>query len=575
VIGLLLAGLALGAELTGTVTDDDGFPLSGAYVAAYDISLRQVGVDGPTGPDGRYAVQVPPGRIRLRVVPGNSLDRVEAWVPGVTTNYCEATVFDVVDEASSDEAPPTALGPGLSGTGVLLGPDGEPLVGAEVEARPLIGSSAGIQPRRAITTSDGRFTVVGLPPDRVWALRVDAEGLPRQWVGGAYDSLSGVSVGGQAGERVDVGTHTLLPGITVSGQVSGPDGPLPEAVVTAYSEGQLTADRADVDGRYTLSGLPPGALTAWVDADGHARVYWPDSVLPGERLQVDEEGTHVQDFDLQAPLEAIVQGQLQGQGQLEGINVLLTHTSGALGLGTVTDADGAFTIREVPPGTWTLRVRAEEQGFVSGPIGGEDDPDTWTTVEGQTTRLTGSLDPAVTLAGVVLGADGEPALDGLVSVRSRSTDRRYETLVLPDGSFVVGGLPGGDTWDLWAEGNPPCPNDPDRVRIYYPDTPDFLARIGLALDAGDRVDWTVRLPDDADRDAMDDAWEQDVGLDPTRRDADQDPDGDGASNLVEYWEDTDPLAPPGRCASTPLAPLPWAVGLAGLVTLGGRRRRLG
>ena len=356
---------------------------------------------------------------------------------------------------------------------------------------------------------------------------------------------------GEAGEQVDLGEFTLLPGISVSGQVSGPGGPLSNAVVTGYSEGQLVAVRADAEGRYALSGLPPGDLIAWVDGDGHARAYWPDNVLPGPRQNVPDEGTHVTDFDLVAPIEAVVQGRLTGVDELGGISVLLVHESGALGIGNTTRADGTFEIDTLPPGTWNLRVRGDEQGITAELIGGEEVPTAWTTTEGGVTTVEAAVQPAVTFEGVVLGADGEPAIDALVTVRERGTDVRRETRVLSDGSYLFGGLPGGHTWDLWAEGDPPCPNDPGRVRLYYEDEPYFARRMGLALVSGDRVIWDTVLPDDADRDGMDDAWERDWGLDPTRRDADLDPDGDGLENLVEYWLDEDPLAAPTRCSTGP------------------------
>src|SRR6185369_7857946 len=46
---------------------------------------------------------------------------------------------------------------------------------------------------------------------------------------------------------------------------------------------------------------------------------------------------------------------------------------------------------------------------------------------------------------------------------------------------------------------------------------------------------------DKDGDQMDDAWEQNNGLDATNKnDAASDPDGDGLSNLREYQLDTNP-----------------------------------
>lgn len=554
----LLTSLALGATLEGRVTDEFGEPLAGVYVVAYDGAIRQAGLDGPTGPDGRYQVEVPPGRMRLRVVPGNEVNRVEAWIPGDSREICDATVFVASDEEAVDVGS-VALFPALSVEGVLLDPSGEPLVGAEIEARPRRGA-LDVQLRRGISRSDGSFDVVGLPPDTLWVLRVTADELPRQYLGGAYGIGDALEIGGEAGERVQLDDEVLLGGITVRGAVSGPGGPLGGAAVSVFSQSQIRSTRSDDAGRYTVSGLPPGEITAWVDADGHGRAYWPDSVVPGDRLSVEGEGTEVEDFDVRAPLEATVSGRITGVDDLEGINVLWVHESGTVGLGATTDESGSFSLAQVPPGRWNLNVRGEVQGVVTGLVGGEE-PQVWEITEGESLSVQAEVRPAVTISGVVTDPAGQPASDALVTLRSRTTDVRRSGYVNPDGSYLFGGLEGGDTWDLWAEGDPLCEGDPDRVRWYYRDTPDPLQRIGVARQGGESVVWSVVLPDDRDSDGIDDAWERDNGLVVGARDADDDPDGDGLSNLIEYWEDRDPqAAEKSGCGS-----LPASIGGSGLV----------
>ena len=57
---------------------------------------------------------------------------------------------------------------------------------------------------------------------------------------------------------------------------------------------------------------------------------------------------------------------------------------------------------------------------------------------------------------------------------------------------------------------------------------------------------------DSDFDKMPDAWELEHGLNPLLSDAQEDPDGDGKSNLNEYIDGTDPLI-----AEKQEQPLPW------------------
>ena len=94
------------------------------------------------------------------------------------------------------------------------------------------------------------------------------------------------------------------------------------------------------------------------------------------------------------------------------------------------------------------------------------------------------------------------------------------------------------------------------------------------MTGGELASWDPELPPDNDHDGMDDSWEAAWGLDPSTDDAALDPDGDGFSNLREYWLGTDPLAgaTAGRCGCLGSAPATPAALLL-LVVIGQRRRR--
>ena len=70
-------------------------------------------------------------------------------------------------------------------------------------------------------------------------------------------------------------------------------------------------------------------------------------------------------------------------------------------------------------------------------------------------------------------------------------------------------------------------------------------RFEFAWDLINNVQGGVTFPTstDADADRLPDAWERQFGLDPTKNDADLDPDGDGATNFEEYIAGTSPIDP--------------------------------
>ena len=541
---ILWLGTAFAASLSGTVTDVRGDAAAGVYVAVYDEAIDQVAVDGPTGVDGRWRVEVPEGRYRVRVVPGMAVNLVESWEPQGVLDVCQARVHQL-DETSVQEGADITLADGLMIGGTLVTEGGEAVAGAGVAAVSLGGEP--IQTRQAVTDSAGRFELRGMSTDRAWFVDVQSDEQPRQYLPGTYSRLGADPFDGEPGERVQAGQVALLPGITVGGVLSGPDGPVPDTRVSAFSPNQIRSATTDGDGRYEIVGLPPGDVTAWSTPDGHAKTYYPDSDRPGPRVSVPDEGGAVFDLHIDAPYESVFDGRLLGDGDLSTASVLLSNDTNTVGFGARVEADGRFQLGALHGGDWALQVQPSEAGYLPGLVGGDGSPTLFAVPDEGVLDVEIDLIPAVSIEGVVRRADGEPAYDALVTVTSRDTGDATLTWTGPDGRFAIRGLRGSDTYDLSAEGDPPCANDPSRVRMYHPATPDPQAKVGLALRGGDVFTWEVTLPDDGDRDGMDDEWERRWGLDPERADALEDPDGDGNVNLVEYWVDDDPFKGRGGC----------------------------
>lgn len=570
VLLLAMGAPARAATVSGVVRDAEGDPVAGVYVAVYDKSIAHVGTDGPTGVDGAFAIAgVPPGAARVRVVPGLALNLVEGWLPGDTQDLCASEPVPVPDDSAVIDGLVATLSPGVVATGVVLDPAGVPVEGALVGGMPLVGGNPA-QERQALTRADGSFEVRGLSPELAWTLRIEADGLPVQRHPGTYDTLGATTISGAADELVDAGQADLRPGIVVGGQVRGPDGPLADALVSVFSD-RLVRVSTDEDGRYLATGLQPGGVIAWAGPEGYARTFSPDLDRPGVRVDVPEDGDEALDVDIDLPLEARLDGRLVADGDLTGASVLVYSDDLSVGYGGATDADGRFSVGRLHGGSWLLALNVAGQGYVPG-LAGAPEPTLFDVpAEGIGTAEV-TLRPAATFEGMVTDEDGAPFYDALISVVSRSTEGAWVTRSEPDGTWSVLGLPPDDTYDVVIEGDPPCPAvDDDHVRMHYPGTPDPLRKVGVAVRGGDVIRWDVTLPLDADRDGMADRWERENGLDPTRADAGDDPDDDGWTNLIEYWEDSDPFTPRGGgCASVPAGSVGWWVLLLPLWL---RRRR--
>ncbi len=535
---------AFAAEMTGTVVDAAGEPVANAYVLAYDRRLSYT--YSTTDETGAYRIQdLQPGTYRMRVLPPNSSPLVERWYP---EGYDACAAEKLTLEDSLDLAWQLTEGGGFSGR--IEDELGNGRSGIRIIAR--FGGEAPLQPRYGDTSSDGSFTISGLPEDAdttLFALEARATGIPSQYVGGNYTDPMVVEVGVDE----DVGSHVLLPGITVSGFVNGPS----EARVSAYSGSQLVTIETE-DGQYTATGLPPGEVLIWASGAGFAQTYWPDVDRPTERVSVLEEGAVVADLDVTMPPEAVLKGRIPDSDldDNEGLSVLAYNDVRSVALSAVTDGNGNFEIHGLSDGSWSIYAYAANAGWVSGwvtaPLSSE--PEIYELESGETLDL-GDLNlqrGARVVGQVVDSVSGEP-ISG-VWVRSSGvltgSTQSAETDEL--GFYELRGLV-ADRHLLSVSSEPLCPSDNSWVTVYYEDMVNPLWAGGVIATGGESWTWNPAMPPDNDQDGMGDDWEErhDLALDSD--DSALDPDEDGATNLEEYLLGSDPHqaeTEPNSCACT-------------------------
>lgn len=264
-------GMRPARDLGGIVLDANGLPLAGADVRAYSVAYFEETV---TGEDGRFLVHAPRGGVVI-----------EAHAPGHGAAVAAGDVPPEEEGEARDVTVSLAEGP-VRGR-VVSALDGSPISGAWV------------------VYEDEPWVMVQADGDGAFAMDILRRGRVAAFTDGWGWRSTRVAPAGELEIR-------LLPGITVEGQVSGPDGtPVAGARVLAY------AQRFDGTGGRVL-----GPLTG---PDGRFRCTWipaPPRATDFSRAQT-LMVAHRRDLGTAAPVELDVESgvvglMLPGVGDVEG-----------------------------------------------------------------------------------------------------------------------------------------------------------------------------------------------------------------------------------------------------------------
>ena len=567
----LLGGSAWAGTLTGTVRDaTSGAPLPGAAVYAYDVRLD--GSATLTDLDGRFVLSdLPDGLYRVLVRPDDADNNLSRFYPDAA-DFCDSPLFSPDGTDLTFDLP---AGGEVQGT--LLDTEGAPLPGITVIARSLPGTATEYAfERLAITEADGTFLLRGLDGPGEWAIELQGDTIPDQYLGEVYDRDDAQRFEAVPGARRSAGSHAALPGITVRGGVFGPDDPAVGASVIVYAGGQVRSVPTDSDGLYAAQGMAPGDVTVWSEPDGLALTYLPDSDRPTEFLSETEEGAVLEDVDLFPPWPASLSLTIVDAATgtpIPGVSATIYNDDQTVAKGAPAP-DGVATIRGLHAGDYTLYVFAADEGFTNGWVLDEaGERRVFSVGPEEAAAEAVALAPAARLEGTILGEDGVPVYGASVYVYS--ADGGASATTDAEGRFVVAGLAAGD-WSIQVDSTPYCLSDPDWVTVYWPGVVYSDTQEALTLAEGEVRQLALTLPLDDDHDGMGDGWEAEYGLDLARDDSAEDPDGDGYPNIWEYWLGTDPTeAEPGTrgcgCQRGDTAAGAWV--LAPLLGLGWTRRR--
>lgn len=416
-------------SLTGVITVDGEY--SGEVrVEAFDaVTGEKVAQGSAFGGWNQYNIwDVPAGEVKLRF----SGPVRDAWWGGAA-DFASAAALTVPAGGGARADATLSLDTVLSG--VVLGPDGQPLAEASVLIRPDGSTSSyyaradaagvyrltGLEPGRYTMTAQPWGTVLSTHEPVIVDIGVDVAALTRD---------------------IQLAEDVLLAGtITFSGQpVEGCWGA--RIVDAPHGDGFCT----DSTGAYEVR-LAPGeyVVSFGTKADiGAAGVRHRVTILPGQT------GTIELDSDLEAggAIEGTVTADL-GNGP-EPIGGVWVSARGAAGYGgeAVTAADGTYRLWGLEKGVaYTVQF-----GYVWNDFGmewwdGASSPDNATTVVLGEELITG-VDALLTRGGAISGrvvdADGLGASAVLVEVYSMAGERVGEVTANPQGAYELIGLSTGD-----------------------------------------------------------------------------------------------------------------------------------
>lgn len=323
------------ARIAGTVVDESGNPLGGAKL----LLAEDLGDDSAKGPrgrlvsaaetdrDGRFELtDLAPGRFRLAALGSGFLPETGQKI--------------TLAEGEGIEGIEIVLHRGATLEGRVSAPDGSPAAGAKVVVLDTEEESGlGLVGRPgAVSDREGRYEIGGISEGDHTVL-ADLNG---------FQPARGLI-------RVEVGANRLdlrlEEGFEVSGRVSGPEGPVPGAVLRLLpqQEGSTAPSPGSTgpDGAFRFPAVAEGRYRIEVEKPGYAMV--------STSLEVQVEGAPVTNLEVKLERGGAVAGWILGLDAHDLAQVQIVATApGRTGQAGQVDPEGRYRIEGLGPGEWNV-----------------------------------------------------------------------------------------------------------------------------------------------------------------------------------------------------------------------------
>ena len=402
--------LQRGLEITGSVTEADGRPITGARVHAHAMPTTaargmQLSRQSETDAEGAFRIGgLPEGTYRVSIRDAGTYEEL-------------ATLSDV--PAGEDELM-VILAPNYTIPLHVFAPDGSPAAGAAIAV-----ASAGRHHRiRHAHDADNKTDGEGRTTIEVrGGSRYTLEARLAPWV--EASSTLDLSEGRDAPEVVEI---RMQAGVTIGGTVVDAGGePRPGVYVTVADR---EAIQADAQGAFEMPGVGAGVLVLRVHADPERK-----TPLAVHRMLIEDTAASVPPVKIALPEPGAVRGTLRDaegapvSDAMVMLNAMSDGFSGHMGaLQAQTAADGGFAFDSVMPGSYMIMAvqTGGRHGMMSS---GMSSMRMIEVAAGETVvaNLPETVEAAETVTGRIT-RDGEPLAEGRVMFIPLGEDGRMNML---------------------------------------------------------------------------------------------------------------------------------------------------
>lgn len=449
--------LETGAQIEGTVTDENDTPLADVHLMAVNPLDNRFRVHTLSNEDGSYRIN------GLR--PGSYI--VSAHREGYSDLYydqaetrTDADPLQVDEQMISDIDFSLSLTSAI--TGILQNTSGEPIEGARIgvfklqqvhRQTPDVSTSI----RTIQSDEDGSFSV-SLAPG-VYHLYATAAGYAGQWYEGVQDPVQATPIQVLEGEHSDVSlVLPTLGKITGSVMDSNSGDPIAGAHIRVLAE-QRTRNRkafhtiTDENGVFTMEELPAGAYLFQAGADGYIPEFWQDASTPKEAtlIQVNNNET-IENMDVNLETGALLSGTLTDAESgvvLSNAVISVYQPETKIRRTTRTDQDGHYELNGLSAGSYILL--ADARGYLRQwyeKADRQQDASEITLVEGDSTSIDVALQrreiPGGQISGIVYDDSTElPVTGAQILAMPLTFSRPIRTVSGLDGTYELDGLQAG------------------------------------------------------------------------------------------------------------------------------------